>query len=116
MTKFGQEVLGKSPIVTIDPRLNIPLREQYTEIQQYWNANQVAIELQEVFSWQITIQLVCADAGYRGELGDWLYLTHQCRLAIAPPLGQSGVCGCPIALDCGAHLFLVRLVSPIERL
>ena len=66
----------------------------------------------KVFSWQITIQLVCADAGYRGELGDWLYLT-QCRLEIAPPLAI-GVCGCPIALDCGAHLFLVRLVSPID--
>ena len=53
--------------------------------------NRVAIELlNEVFSWQITIQLVCADAGYRGELGEWLYLTHQCQLDIAPSLGQSG--------------------------
>ena len=52
----------------------------------------VAIELlKEVFSWQITIQLVCADAGYRGELGDWLYLTHQCQLDIAHPLGQIGI-------------------------
>ena len=33
--------------------------------------NQVAIELlTEIFSWYITIQLVCADAGYRGELGN----------------------------------------------
>ena len=51
-----------------------------------------AIELlTEVFSWHITIQLVCADAGYRGELGDYLYLTHQCQLDITPPLGQSGM-------------------------
>ena len=59
--------------------------------------NRVAIELlKEVFSWQITIQLVCADAGYRGELGDWLYLTHQCQLDIAPSLGQSGFVVVPL--------------------
>ena len=69
--------------------------------------------LKEVFSWQITIQLVCADAGYRGELGDWLYLTHQCQLGHRSTSWAIGICGRPIALDCGAHLFLVRLVSPI---
>ena len=59
--------------------------------------NQVAIELlNEVFNWQITIQLVCADAGYRGDLGAWLYLTHQCRLDIAPPVGQSGFVVVPL--------------------
>ena len=59
--------------------------------------NQVAIELlTEVFSWHITIQLVCADAGYRGELGDYLYLTHQCKLDITPPLGQSGFVVVPL--------------------
>lgn len=59
--------------------------------------NQVAIELLiEIFSWHITIQLVCADAGYRGELGDWLYMMHQCRLEIAPSLGQSGVVAVPL--------------------
>ncbi|MCG9133717.1 transposase, partial [Candidatus Poribacteria bacterium] len=58
--------------------------------------NQVAIELlTEIFSWHITIQLVCADAGYRGDLGDWLYATHQCRLDITTPLGQSGFVGVP---------------------
>ena len=36
--------------------------------------NQVAIELLTEVG-HITIRLVCADAGYRGELGD--YLTHQ---------------------------------------
>ena len=41
-----------------------------------------------VFSGYIPIQSVCADAAYRGELGDGLYLTHQCRLEIAPTLGQ----------------------------
>ena len=77
--------------------------------------NKVAIELlTEIFSWHITIQLVCADAGYRGELGNWLYLTHQCQLEIALPLGRPGFVVVPIALDCGAHLFLVRLVSPID--
>ena len=69
--------------------------------------NQVAIELlTEMALVGITIQLVCADAGYRGKLGDWLYLTHQCPLEIAPPLGQSGVCGCPIALDQWSAPFL----------
>lgn len=59
--------------------------------------NQVAIELlNEVFNWQITIQLVCADAGYGGKLGDWLYLTHQCQLDIAPPFGQSGFVVVPL--------------------
>ena len=53
--------------------------------------NQIAIELlTEVFSWYITIQLVCADAAYRGQLEDWLYLAHQCQLEIAPTLGQQG--------------------------
>ena len=35
-------------------------------------------------------------AGYRGELGDWLYLTHQCQLDIAPSLGQSGFVVVPL--------------------
>jgi putative transposase len=53
--------------------------------------NQIAIELlTEVFSWYITIQLVCADAAYRGELEDWLYLAHQCQLEIASTLGKQG--------------------------
>ena len=57
----------------------------------FYSDNQIAIELlTEVFSWYITIQLVCADAAYRGELEDWLYLTHQCQLEIAPTLGQQG--------------------------
>ena len=44
------------------------------------NDNQGAIELlTEVFSWHIT-SISLADAGYRGELGDYLYLTHQCRI------------------------------------
>ena len=43
----------------------------------------MAIELlPEVFGWYITIQLVCADAAYRGELEDWLYLAHQCQLEL----------------------------------
>ena len=69
--------------------IGIPLGVKVTDANV--SDNRVAIELlKEVFSWQITIQLVCADAGYRGELGDWLYLTHQCQLDIAPSLGQSG--------------------------
>ena len=59
--------------------------------------NQVAIELlTEILSWYITIQLVCADAGYRGELGNWLYLTHQCQLEIALPLGRPGFVVVPL--------------------
>ena len=38
--------------------------------------------LKEVFSWHITIQLVCADAGYRGKLGD--------PFDIREPLAKSG--------------------------
>ena len=54
--------------------------------------NQIASELlTEVFSWYITIQLVCADAAYRGELEDWLYLAHQCQLEIASTLGSRGL-------------------------
>ena len=107
-----KKVKGRKRHIVTDT-IGIPLGVKVTDANV--SDNQVAIELlTEIFSWHITIQLVCADAGYRGELGDWLYLTHQCRLEIAPPLGQSGVCGCPIALDRGAHLFLVRLVSPID--
>ena len=50
---------------------------------------QIAIELlTEVSNWHITIQLVCANAAYRGELEDWLYFAHQCQLEIAFTLGQ----------------------------
>ena len=48
--------------------------------------------LKEVFSWHITIQLVCADA-YRGKLGDWLYL----RITISLRLWADR------DLDCGAQ-------------
>ena len=51
--------------------------------------NQIAIELlTEVFSWYITIQLVCADAAYRGELEDWLKFVNQCQIEIASTLIQ----------------------------
>ena len=67
----------------------IPLMVKVTDANV--SDNQIAIELlTEVFSWYITIQLVCADAAYRGELEDWLYLAHQCQLEIAPTLGQQG--------------------------
>ena len=69
--------------------IGIPLGVKVTDANV--SDNRVAIELlKEVFSWHITIQLVCADAGYRGKLGDWLYLTHQCQLDIAPSLGGPG--------------------------
>ena len=107
-----KKVKGRKRHIVTDT-IGIPLGVKVTDANV--SDNQVAIELlKEVFSWQITIQLVCADAGYRGELGDWLYLTHQCRLDNRSTSWAIGVCGCPIALDCGAHLFLVRLVSPID--
>ena len=67
----------------------IPLMLKVTDANV--SDNQIAIELlTEVFDWYITIQLVCADAAYRGELEDWLYLAHQCELEIASTLGQQG--------------------------
>ena len=78
---------GKRHIVT--DAIGIPLRVKVTDANV--SDSKVAVELlKEVFSWHITIQLVCADARYRGELGNWLYLTHQCELDITAPLGQSG--------------------------
>ena len=71
------------------------------------------MELLKAFSWQITIQLVCADAGYRGELGDWLYLTHQCRLEILHLLGQSGFVVVPLRWIV-ERTFSWFLVSPID--
>ena len=89
-----KKVKGRKRHIVTDT-IGIPLGVKVTDANV--SDNQVAIELlKEVFSWQITIQLVCADAGYRGELGDWLYLTHQCRLEIAPPLGQSGFVVVPL--------------------
>ena len=83
-----KKVKGRKRHIVTDT-IGIPLGVKVTDANV--SDNQVAIELlTEVFSWHITIQLVCADAGYRGKLGDYLYLTHQCRLEIAPPLGQSG--------------------------
>ena len=75
--------------------IGIVLRVKVTDANV--SDNKVAIELlTEIFSGYITIQLVCADAGYRGELGDWLYLTHRCQLEIAPTLGQSGFVVVPL--------------------
>ena len=51
--------------------------------------NQIVIEsLTDMFSWYITIHLVCADATYRRELEDWLYLAHQSQLQMASTLGR----------------------------
>ena len=89
-----KKVKGRKRHIVTDT-IGIPLGVKVTDANI--SDNQVAIELlTEIFSWHITIQLVCADAGYRGKLGAWLYLTHQCRLAIAPPLGQSGFVVVPL--------------------
>ena len=89
-----KKVKGRKRHIVTDT-IGIPLGVKVTDANV--SDNRVAIELlNEVFSWQITIQLVCADAGYRGELGDWLYLTHQCQLDIAPSLGQSGFVVVPL--------------------
>ena len=78
-----KKIKGRKRHIVTDT-LGIPLTVMITDANV--SDNSVAIELlTEVFSWYITIQLVCADAGYRGELGDWLYLTHQCKLEIAKP-------------------------------
>ena len=77
-----KKVKGRKRHIVTDT-IGIPLGVKVTDANV--SDNQVAIELlKEVFSWQITIQLVCADASYRGELGDYLYLTHQCKLAHHP--------------------------------
>ena len=83
-----KKVKGRKRHIVTDT-VGIPLWVQVTD--GHISDNQVAIDLlTEIFSWYITIQLVCADAGYRGGLGAWLYATHQCRLDITAPLGQSG--------------------------
>ena len=83
-----KKVKGRKRHIVTDA-IGIPLRVKVTDANV--RDNKVAIELlKEVFSWHITIQWVCAVAGYRGELGDWLYLTHQCELDIAPSLGRLG--------------------------
>ena len=89
-----KKVKGRKRHIVTDA-IGIPLRVKVTDANV--SDNQVAIELlTEVFSWHITMQLVCADAGYRGKLGDWLYLTHQCQLEIAPPREQSGFVVVPL--------------------
>ena len=89
-----KKVKGRKRHIVTDT-IGIPLRVKVTDANI--SDNQVAIELlTEIFNWHITIQLVCADAGYRGELRDWLYMTHQCRLEIAPALGQSGFVVIPL--------------------
>ena len=81
-----KKVKGRKRHIVTDT-IGIPLRVKVTDANI--SDNKVAIELlTEIFSWHITIQLVCTDAGYRGELGNWLYLTHQCQLEIALPLGR----------------------------
>ena len=83
-----KKVKGRKRHIVTDT-IGIPLGVKVTDANV--SDNQVAIELlTEVFSWHITIQLVCADAG-RGKLGDYLYLTHQCRLEISTS-GSIGNC------------------------
>ena len=65
--------IRKSKVVNdiVTDTIGIPLGVKVTDANI--SDNQVAIELlTEIFSWQITIQLVCADADYLGKLGDWL--------------------------------------------
>ena len=83
-----KKVKGRKRYIVTDA-IGIPLRVKVTDANV--SDSKVAIELlTEVFNWHITIQFVCADAGYRGAFGDWLYLTHQCQLDITSPLGQLG--------------------------
>ena len=91
----------------------IPLMVKVTDANV--SDNQIAIELlTEVFDWYISIQLVCADAAYRGELEDWLYLAHQCELEIASKLGQQGFEVVPLRWIVERHIFLAWLVSSID--
>ncbi|RKU11170.1 IS5/IS1182 family transposase [Candidatus Poribacteria bacterium] len=89
-----KKVKGRKRHIVTDT-IGIPLRVKVTDANI--SDNRVAIELlTEIFRWHITIQLVCADAGYRGKLGDWLYMAHQCQLDIAPSLRQSGFVVVPL--------------------
>ena len=89
-----KQVKGRKRHIVTDA-IGIPLRVKGTDANV--SDNKVATELlTEVFSWHITIQLVCADTGYRGELGDWLYLTYQCQLEIAPSLDRPGFVVVPL--------------------
>ena len=107
-----KKVKGRKRHIVTDA-IGIPLRVKVTDANV--RDNKVAIELlKEVFSWHITIQLVCADAGYRGELGDWLYLTHQCELDIAPSLGRLGFVVVPFRWIVERTFSWFGLVSPID--
>ena len=107
-----RKVKGRKRHIVTDT-IGIPLGVKVTDANV--SDNRVAIELlKEVFSWHITIQLVCADAGYRGKLGDWVIFDASVSIGHRSVSGRTGICSCPLSLDCGAHLFLVRLVSPID--
>lgn len=46
--------------------------------------------LESLFFWFASIQVIWADAAYKGELALWLLAAHQCRLEIAPTLKEQG--------------------------
>ena len=46
--------------------------------------------LEALFFWFISIQVIWADAAYKGEPALWLLAAHQCRLEIAPTLKGQG--------------------------
>ena len=46
--------------------------------------------LESLFLWFVSIQVIRADAAYRGDLALWLLAAHQCRLEIAPTLKGQG--------------------------
>ena len=103
---MDKKVKGRKRHIVTDT-IGIPLGVKVTDANV--SDNQVAIELlKEVFSWQITIQLVCADAGYRG----WRLVIFDASVSIGhrSTSWAIGICGRPIALDSAPFL---RLVSPL---
>ena len=54
------------------------------------DSRQASDVLEALFFWFISIQVIWADAAYKGELALWLLAVHQCRLEIAPTLKGKG--------------------------
>jgi putative transposase len=83
-----KKVNGRKRHIAVDT-LGIPLKVLVHEANLS-DCKQAFNLLKEVFFWFFTIQVIWADAAYRGELALWLWNTFQCALYIAPTLKTKG--------------------------
>ena len=107
-----KKVKGRKRHIVTDT-IGIPLGVKVTDANV--SDNRVAIELlNEVFSWQINDSVSLCRCRLSRRIRRLVIFNASVSVGHRSISGAIGICGRPIALDCGAHLFLVWLLSPID--